>query len=183
MQDGKSCSIALRLTSAPPEGRPPQQPGPCGEMLQQRRCTLLSPLGRTLDEAVPGEPSPTGTFETSVMRAALTVKRTQHKAAFVSSYSGWLHISSVMQPKTRGVDTGERTIRKVCECDALDSAAYSFGVLTWKTTVHLRDALPCVFAKAESINNPEDMARPTCAVLMHYEVHLPTFYSNTTSDD
>ncbi|KAL3171382.1 hypothetical protein MRX96_013599 [Rhipicephalus microplus] len=35
-------------------------------------------------------------LETSVMQAALTVKRTQHKAAFVSSYSGWLHISRCM---------------------------------------------------------------------------------------
>ncbi|XP_075732708.1 uncharacterized protein LOC142775241 [Rhipicephalus microplus] len=111
-------------------------------------------------------------LETSVMQAALTVKGTQHKAAFVPSNSGWLRISSVMQPKTRGVDTGERTIRKVCECGALDSAAYSFGVLTWKTATHLRDALPCVFAKAESINNPEDMAHPSCAVLMHYEQDL-----------
>ncbi|XP_075737596.1 uncharacterized protein LOC142777156 [Rhipicephalus microplus] len=75
-----------------------------------------------------------------------------------------------MQPRTRGVDTGERTIRKVSECGALDSAACSFGVLTWKTATHLRDALPCVFAKAESINNPEDMAHPSYAVLMHYEV-------------
>ncbi|KAL3171352.1 hypothetical protein MRX96_013570 [Rhipicephalus microplus] len=109
-------------------------------------------------------------LDTSVMQAALTVKGSGHKEAVVSSYSGWLHISSMMQPRTRGVDTGERTIRNVGECGALDSAAYSFGVLTWKTATHLRDALPCVFAKAESINNPEDMAHPSGAVLMHYEI-------------
>nr|XP_037270696.1 uncharacterized protein LOC119162413 [Rhipicephalus microplus] len=75
----------------------------------------------------------------------------------------------VMQPRTREVDTVQSTTLKVSECGKLDSAAYSFGVLTWKTTVHLRDALPCVFAKAERINNMEDMAHPSCGVLMHYE--------------
>ncbi|KAL3171367.1 hypothetical protein MRX96_013584 [Rhipicephalus microplus] len=49
-----------------------------------------------------------------------------------------------MQPRTREVDTVQSTTLKVSECGKLDSAAYSFGVLTWKTTVHLRDALPCV---------------------------------------
>ncbi|KAL3170705.1 hypothetical protein MRX96_044153 [Rhipicephalus microplus] len=75
-----------------------------------------------------------------------------------------------MQPRNRGVDTGERTIRKVSECGALYSAAHNLGVLTWKTVTHLRDALPCVFAKAESVNNTEDMAHPSGGVLMHYEI-------------
>ncbi|KAL3170708.1 hypothetical protein MRX96_044156 [Rhipicephalus microplus] len=43
------------------------------------------------------------------------------------------------------------------------------AALTVKTTIHLRDALPCVFAKAESVNNTEDMAQPSGGVLMHYE--------------
>ncbi|KAL3171375.1 hypothetical protein MRX96_013592 [Rhipicephalus microplus] len=89
-------------------------------------------------------------------------------------FNGNLHyyyngVQSWKLSKTRGVDTVQSTTLKVSECDALDSAAYSFGVLTWETTVHLRDARPCVFAKAESINNMEDMAHPSCGVLMHYE--------------
>ncbi|KAL3186098.1 hypothetical protein MRX96_028224 [Rhipicephalus microplus] len=108
-------------------------------------------------------------LETSVMQAALTVKGTRHKAAVMSSSSGYLHISSGMQPRMRGVDAGENTTFKVSECGALESTAYSFGFLTWKHTIHLRDALPRVFGKAESINNTEDMAHPSGGVLMHFE--------------
>ncbi|KAL3186103.1 hypothetical protein MRX96_028229 [Rhipicephalus microplus] len=73
----------------------------------------------------------------------------------------------------RGVDAGENTTFKVSECGALESTAYSFGVLTWKHTIHLRDALPRVFGKAESINNTEDMAHPSGGVLMHFKEAEP----------
>ncbi|KAL3186107.1 hypothetical protein MRX96_028232 [Rhipicephalus microplus] len=78
-----------------------------------------------------------------------------------------------MRPKMRGVDAGENTTFKVSECGALESTAYSFGVLTWTHTIHLRDALPRVFGMAESINNTEDMAHPSSGVLMNFEEAEP----------
>ncbi|XP_075735355.1 uncharacterized protein LOC119167908 isoform X2 [Rhipicephalus microplus] len=168
--NGKSCSTAMRLTSAPPEDNHPTS----RVHVAKRWNSAGAPCCHDWDEPwvrLFPRAECDRHLETSVMQLALTMKGTRHKAAFVSSYSGWLRISSVMQPRNRGVDTGERTIRKDRESGALYSAAHNFGVFTRKTATHLQDALPCVFAKTESINNTEDMDIP--AVLFRCTTREP----------
>ncbi|XP_065307492.1 uncharacterized protein [Dermacentor albipictus] len=84
-------------------------------------------------------------------QALCTVQRAKHQTVAASRDNEQLQIYRSEEPITHGVEDGASKFRQLVERGGAASPVYSLGVLGCNPHIHLRDTLPCVLKKPNSI--------------------------------